>query len=61
MFWEMELSSSRLKRILIFHEGTFQARKIKKTHSKKISYILGNGTFQPQLKKTLIFFQKKLF
>ena len=34
-----------LKKLLIFQEGTLRARKIKKTHSEKISFILGNGTF----------------
>ena len=29
----------------MFHEGTFDARKIKNTHSEKISYILENGAF----------------
>ena len=29
VFWEMELSSPKLKRLLIFQEGIFQARKIK--------------------------------
>ena len=33
----MELSSPKLKK-LIFQEGTFQARKIKKTYSEKISH-----------------------
>ena len=41
----MELSGSKLKKLLIFHEGNFQAQTIEKTHSKKISYISGNGTF----------------
>ena len=36
----MELSSSKIKK---FQEGTFQAQKIKKRHSEKISYISGNG------------------
>ena len=30
--------------------------KNKKIHSEKISYILGNGTFPPKLKKLLKFF-----
>ena len=37
-----------LKKILIFQEKTFRAQKIKKTHSEKISYFSGNGTFLPQ-------------
>ena len=53
--WEMELSQKKLllyfgkwnflKKLLIFQEGTFQAHKIKKTHSEKMSYISGIGTF----------------
>ena len=35
----MELSSSKIKK---FQEGIFQAQKIKKSHSEKISYISGN-------------------
>ena len=38
----MELSGPKIKN---FQEGTFRARKIKKTHSEKISYISRNGTF----------------
>ena len=34
IFWEMELSGPKL---IKFHVGTFRARKIKKTHSEKIS------------------------
>ena len=41
IFWKMELSSLKFKK---YQEGTFQTRKIKKTHSEKISYISGNGT-----------------
>ena len=33
------------KKLLKFQEETFQAHKIKKTHSEKICYISGNGTF----------------
>ena len=33
------------KKLLIFQDVTFQARKIKNTHSRKMYYILGNGTF----------------
>ena len=40
-FQESELSYFSL----IFQEATFGARKMKKTHSEKISYISGNGTF----------------
>ena len=52
--WETELSSPKIKK---FQEGTFQARKIEQNWSEKMShiffkmkfsYILGNGTFQPQ-------------
>ena len=49
---EIELSSPKLKKLLIFQEGIFQARKIKKFtlkkflifFKKKSCYILGNGT-----------------
>ena len=30
---------------LIFHEVTFWARKVKRPHSKHVSYILGNEIF----------------
>ena len=30
IFWEMELSIPKIKKFLIFQEGTFQAQKIKK-------------------------------
>ena len=33
------------KKLLVFQEGTFRARKLKKNNSEKISYISGNGTF----------------
>ena len=42
IFWEMKLSNLKFKK---FQEGNFQAQKIKRTHSEKLSYILGNGTF----------------
>ena len=38
----MELSNPKNKKL---QEVTFQAQKVKKTSSKKISYIFGNGTF----------------
>ena len=38
----MKLSNLKFKK---FQEGNFQAQKIKRTHSEKLSYILGNGTF----------------
>ena len=41
----MELSSPKLKKRFIFQKGFFQARKVKKTYSEKISYILGNRFF----------------
>ena len=63
MFWETELSSPKIKK---FHEGTFQARKIKKKIDLKncliffsktnFSYILGNGTFQTQPQNFVYFF-----
>ena len=55
LFREMELSSPRIKKLLIFQEGNFQARKIKKKKNlkqflifspkKTFSYILENRTF----------------
>ena len=46
LFWEMELfkktSSSYIS------GENFAISKNKKKHSQKISYILGNGTLQPQ-------------
>ena len=41
------------KNILIFQEGTFWTRKIKKTCSEKISYISGNGTLKLKIKKNM--------
>ena len=45
----MELSyisrNGNTKKRLIFEEVTFRAQKIKKKHSKKVSYISGNGNF----------------
>ena len=49
IFQKMELFSSRIKK---FQEGTFHAQKIKKKHSEKISYNLGNGIFKAQAWKT---------
>ena len=34
-----------LEKPIIFQEGTFRARKIKKNHYEKISCISKNGTF----------------
>ena len=42
IFWEIKLSNLKFKK---FQEGNFQAQKIKRIHSEKISYILRNGTF----------------
>ena len=42
-------------------EGTFRTRK--KKHSEKISYILGNATFKPQVfskKKGFLYFRSEL-
>ena len=45
----MELSSLKLKTLLIFHEEIFQAQKMKKNLlyflKESFSYISGNGTF----------------
>ena len=38
----MEFASPNIKK---FQEENFRAQKLKKTHSEKISYILGNGAF----------------
>ena len=51
IFQEMELSyisgNGSPKKLLIFQEVTFRARKMKKKkkHSEKISYISGNQSF----------------
>ena len=45
-------------KLLIFKEITFRAQKIKRNHSSKISYILGNWSFSPKLKK--LFFGEPL-
>ena len=45
----MELSGTKTDYFLIFsNKGPFRAQNIKKTHSEKVSQILGNGTFLPQ-------------
>ena len=41
----MELSSPKLKKLLVFQEGIFQSQKIQKIHSKKISYIFSKKSF----------------
>ena len=46
------------KKFFIFQEVTFRARKIKRTHPGKISYISGKGNLNPKLKKRLIFLDK---
>ena len=52
IFREMELfyilGNGNPKKLPIFQEVTFWARKVKRTHSEKMSYISGNGTFQSQ-------------
>ena len=69
LFREMELSSPRIKKLLIFQEGNFQARKIKKKkNSKTISYIFSKKNFflyfgkqnflAPSLKNSYIFSKK---
>ena len=48
IFWEIKLSSTKLKKLVIFEEGTFQPqkkKKEKKIHSEKISYVSRNGSF----------------
>ena len=42
ILWKTELCSPKNKNL---QEGSCQARKIKKIHFEKISYISGNGTF----------------
>ena len=42
IFWEIKLSSTKLKKLVIFEEGTFQPqkkKKKKKIHSEKICYV----------------------
>ena len=49
LFQETELSyisgNGNPKKLLIFQEVTFQAQKIKRNHSEKTSYFLGDRTF----------------
>ena len=58
IFQEMKLSTPKIKKVITFSQKkllyfgkwnffkkTFRAKKIKKNHSEKISYTLGNGTF----------------
>ena len=50
IFWEMEFFTPKLKNLLIFQDGPFQAQKIKKTDSEKISCIFSKKVllrFQP--------------
>ena len=49
----MELSRLKNKN---FQEVTFRARKLKITHSEKMSYILEVELSSPKLKKLLILF-----
>ena len=35
IFWEIKLSSTKLKKLVIFEEGTFQPQKKKKKKKKK--------------------------
>ena len=41
IFWETKLSNPKNKK---FQEESFRAQKVKRTHSEKMSSILGNGT-----------------
>ena len=63
----MELSSPKIKKC---SQGTFRARKIKKIHSEKISYIFSKKRFfifqkmelsGVKIKKVFIFSQKNFF
>ena len=40
------------RKLLIFQEVTFRAWKVKRAHSYKVSYILGNEVFSAKPKKT---------
>ena len=53
IFWEMELSWSKIKEL---QEKTFQARKIKKFTSKKFLIFHEIEFFSPKLKELLSFF-----
>ena len=55
IFWEKEFSIPNLKKLFIFQERTFKAKKVP---SEKVSYISGNG---PKLEKLLYFAQKIFF
>ena len=55
LFQKMKISSSKFRK---FQDGTFVARKAKKTHSEKSSYISENGKLKNSyffLKKFIIF------
>ena len=66
IFWEMEFSSPKLKKLLIFQEEIFWTWKMKKTYFEKNPYIFSKKVllpFQPLpeiflWKKILIFFLK---
>ena len=47
------------KNLLIFQEVTFLARKMKKTHFEKTSYISGGNLQCLKIKKFLYFFSNK--
>ena len=73
IFREMELSSPKIKKFLMFQEmelfketSCISGEKLlglknTKTHSEKISYILGIELSCTKLKKTLLLFLKKRF
>ena len=50
----MELSSPKLKKLLVFQEGIFQSQKIQKIHSKKNFLIFSQ-------KKFFLYFKKRNF
>ena len=58
----MELSIPKIKKFLIFQEGTFQAQKIlKKDTLKKFLIFQEMEISSPKLKKLSYFFLKKCF
>ena len=59
----MELSNSKIKKILIFPDMepcTLQLEKIKKFHPKKISYIPGKWSFLTLILKKFLYFLKRM-
>ena len=58
IFWEIKLSSTKLKKLVIFEEGTFQPQKKKKKKSTQKKFLMFQEMEVSSLKlrKLLYFF-----